>query len=272
MGMNGNLRLLRVAALVSIVAAVVGAQAAGVGLAQAALDFVPHARGTVSDSSNRGHTPVTLCHATASQTNPYVVITTDDDGVLGAGHSSGNGHDSHGGDIIPPFDYTDNKGDARSYPGLNWDAAGQAIFADGCEPPPPPCPENLGTTGGGEGDDGDDGCEPPPPCPENLGMTGRGGGDNGDDGCEPPPPCPENLGLTGGGEGDDDECEEEKTKLVVRKVVVNDDGGTATPDDVSFQVNGGSVRSCRRWSSTGTSERSARSRTTTCRTSRSTAA
>ena len=41
-----------------------------------------------------------------------------------------------------------------------------------------------------------------------------------------------------GGNGDD-ECEEEKPKLVVEKIVVNDDGGTATPDDFSFQVNGG---------------------------------
>jgi len=322
MGMNGNLRLLRVAALVGIVAAVVGAQAAGVGFAQAALDFVPHTRGTNPQSAGHGHTPVTLCHATASQTNPYVVITTDDDGVLGAGHSGGNGHDSHGGDIIPPFDYVDNKGDAKSYPGLNWDGAGQSILANGCEPPPPPCPDDLSRTGGsgddsgdgcepppppcpddlsrtGEhgGDNGDDGCEPPPPpcpddlsrtggsgddsgdgcepppppCPDDLSRTGEHGGDNGDDGCEPPPPpcpddlsktgdqgddngdgdgcepppCPDDLRLTGGDSGDGDsgdECEEDKGKLVVKKVVVNDDGGTATPDDFSFQVNGGSVQ------------------------------
>ncbi|HEU0248043.1 MAG TPA: hypothetical protein VFR38_13240, partial [Gaiellaceae bacterium] len=144
MGRNGNLRLLRVAALVGIVAAAVGAQAAGVGLAQAALDLVPDVRSGAGtgghsvrsgSSSGGGHTPVTLCHATSSQTNPYVVITTDDDGVLGAGSSGGNGHDSHSGDIIPPFDYTDNKGNPQSYPGKNWDAAGQAIFANGCEAP-----------------------------------------------------------------------------------------------------------------------------------------
>ena len=48
MGMKGNLKMLRVAALVGIAAAVVGAQAAGMGLAQAALDFAPHARGAVA--------------------------------------------------------------------------------------------------------------------------------------------------------------------------------------------------------------------------------
>jgi len=281
MGRNGNLRLLRVAALVAIVAAAVGAQAAGVGLAQVALDLVPHVRsgsgtGEQSVRSGNGHTPVTLCHATSSQTNPYVVITTDDDGVLGAGSSGGNGHDSHSGDIIPPFDYTDNKGNPQSYPGKNWDAAGQATFANECEPPPPPppppCPDDVRMTGGGDngdngcepppppclddvrlsggaGDngDGDNSCEPPPPCPDDVRMTGGGDGENGDgdNGCEPPPPpCPDDVRMTGGGgDGDngngDDACEEEKPKLVVKKIVVNDDGGTATPDDFSFQVNGG---------------------------------
>jgi uncharacterized repeat protein (TIGR01451 family) len=258
MGRNGNLRLLRVAALVGVVAAAVGAQAAGVGLAQAALDLVPHVRTGLAgeygvrsgNGPGKGHTPVTLCHATSSQTNPYVVITTDDDGVLGAGQSEGNGHDSHSGDIIPPFEYTDNNGDPQSYPGKNWDAAGQAILANGCEPPPPPppppCPDDVRMTGGdGDNGDGDNGCEPPPPpCPDDVRMTG-GDGDNGDgdNGCEPPPPpCPDDVRMTGGDDGDNgngDECEEEKTKLVVEKVVINDDGGTATPDDFSFQVNGG---------------------------------
>lgn len=35
-----------------------------------------------------------------------------------------NGHGGHGGDIIPPFD---------DFAGLNWDAAGQAIYAAGCD-------------------------------------------------------------------------------------------------------------------------------------------
>jgi uncharacterized repeat protein (TIGR01451 family) len=114
---------------------------------------------------------------------------------------------------------------------------------NGCEPPPP-CPDDVRMTGGNGGNgDGDNGCEPPPPpCPDDVRMTG-GDGDNGDNGCEPPPqPCPDDVRMTGG-DGDngsgDDECKEEKPKLVVKKTVVNDDGGTATPDDFSFQVNGG---------------------------------
>jgi Tol biopolymer transport system component len=41
-----------------------------------------------------GHTPVTICHATGSATNPYVKITVDDDGAY-------SGHIYHDGDIIP---------------------------------------------------------------------------------------------------------------------------------------------------------------------------
>jgi hypothetical protein len=42
-----------------------------------------------------------------------------------------HGHDGHDGDIIPPF--TDGQG--NSYPGKNWDAEGQAIWANGCRSP-----------------------------------------------------------------------------------------------------------------------------------------
>ncbi len=41
-----------------------------------------------------GFIPVTLCHATGSDSNPYVVITVDNQGAL-------NGHSNHAGDIIP---------------------------------------------------------------------------------------------------------------------------------------------------------------------------
>ena len=92
---------------------------------------------------------VTICHRTNSDTNPYVVITVD---IASAGHLK-HGHDTEHegpiwnptlkdqhiewGDIIPPYQYLD-----FSYPGQNWDAEGQAIYANGCETPDPgPTPE-----------------------------------------------------------------------------------------------------------------------------------
>ncbi len=44
--------------------------------------------------SSAGFQPVTLCHHTSSTTNPYVIITVDNQGQL-------NGHTHHSGDIIP---------------------------------------------------------------------------------------------------------------------------------------------------------------------------
>ena len=45
-------------------------------------------------SNKAGYQPVTLCHHTHSNTNPYVTITVDNQGQL-------NGHTHHGGDIVP---------------------------------------------------------------------------------------------------------------------------------------------------------------------------
>src|SRR5690348_12454361 len=70
---------------------------------------------------------VTICHATGSSTNPYVVITPDAAGVL-------NGHYAHQDqrDIIPPFTLR-----GQSYPGLNW-SKGQEIYHNGCKVPDTP--------------------------------------------------------------------------------------------------------------------------------------
>ena len=46
------------------------------------------------NNNSRGYQPVTLCHHTHSNTNPYVEITVDNQGQL-------NGHTHHQGDIIP---------------------------------------------------------------------------------------------------------------------------------------------------------------------------
>jgi hypothetical protein len=59
---------------------------------------------------------ITICHATASATNPYVVITVDIASIVG---DSGHGHSGvNEGDIIPPFDM-----DGYVYGGHNWDSA-----------------------------------------------------------------------------------------------------------------------------------------------------
>ncbi len=66
----------------------------------------------------------TICHATGSSSNPYVVITPSVSGVF-------HGHMDHQGDedIVPPFMY---KGTWYSQ---NWDAEGQATFNNGCAAP-----------------------------------------------------------------------------------------------------------------------------------------
>ena len=97
---------------------------------------------------------VTICHRTNSVTNPYVIITVDEASVDGnSGNDNGKGDhllehqgpvfDSNNppppphngdqwGDIIPPF-YSDGV-TLTGYPSLNWDAAGQAIFYNDCNP------------------------------------------------------------------------------------------------------------------------------------------
>ncbi|MEP7228316.1 MAG: hypothetical protein ABI785_13190 [Gemmatimonadales bacterium] len=92
---------------------------------------------------------VTICHRTHSETNPYVVITVDEasvDGNNGNDHGKGDHLFEHTGpvwfpgakaagvfwgDIIPPF-YSDGV-TLTGYPSLNWNAAGQAIFENGCD-------------------------------------------------------------------------------------------------------------------------------------------
>jgi hypothetical protein len=57
------------------------------------------AAATPADST--GH-KVTICHATASKTNPYVMINVDVASIVG---DSGHGHSGiNEGDIIPAFD------------------------------------------------------------------------------------------------------------------------------------------------------------------------
>jgi uncharacterized repeat protein (TIGR01451 family) len=76
---------------------------------------------------------VTICHATGSATNPFVQLRDPVKQLF-----SENGHANHANDIIPSFYYLDDNGDRQFYPGKNWDAEGQAIWANGCRSPEAP--------------------------------------------------------------------------------------------------------------------------------------
>jgi len=89
------------------------------------------ATGTIT-ATNNAHNKVTICHATGSKTNPYVVITPDASGVID-GHYA---HQDHR-DIIPPFDYVGKDKVVHHFPGQNWTPEGQAIFNNGCKVPKP---------------------------------------------------------------------------------------------------------------------------------------
>jgi len=78
---------------------------------------------------------VSICHATASATNPFVLIHPAAAGVV-------HGHMGHqdARDVVPPFRF---RGVTYSQ---NWDADGKALFANGCKLPVTP-PDDGG--GGG---------------------------------------------------------------------------------------------------------------------------
>lgn len=107
------------------------------GLLGAALIAPSAALATKPDPGHK----VTVCHATNSDTNPYVVKSVD---IASSGYVKG-GHSDHAGpiwdatlkakhiswgDIIPSYTYG-----TFSYPGLNWTAQGQAIRNAGCTIP-----------------------------------------------------------------------------------------------------------------------------------------
>ena len=117
----------------------------------AAFMVLPGASATPSDK-------VTICHATASTSNPYTVNTISTSSVDEVGNKYLNGHGDHigpvfapgatskWGDIIPPFtDATSGK----SFPGYNWTSEGQTIWNAGCTSPatsPSPTPTSTSPT------------------------------------------------------------------------------------------------------------------------------
>jgi hypothetical protein len=122
------------------------------GLAGTAL-LAPLAIGVVAAPASGKPQPHqhTICHATSSAKNPYVIVHPATAGVM-HGHLGEHHHGAR--DIIPPFTY------AGAEHSQNWDERGRAIHANGCavpepEPPllsPPPAEEPPVLT-------------PPPPPP-----------------------------------------------------------------------------------------------------------
>ena len=102
-----------------------------------------------------GDEEITICHADANPQQPYGPgpISPSVNSILNQ-----NGHAGHDGpvffpgiqeqwgDIIPPFVHENG-----SFPGLNWDADGQAIFFNNCQVPG----DEDDDDDGGDGDDGD---------------------------------------------------------------------------------------------------------------------
>ena len=90
-------------------------------------------------ASAQNEKKVRICHATSSQSNPYVTQepAVANNGDLDGGHLTHTGPvfpAAKWGDIIPPYTYVDQKGDTQVFPGYNWSPQGQAIWQLGCRP------------------------------------------------------------------------------------------------------------------------------------------
>lgn len=85
---------------------------------------------------------VTLCHATASKTNPYVVIDVSSNAIVNQVSGKWQGHGKHGDDVIP--DFTIARQSPPNPAGLMWSFPGlpegstaderSALIANGCFP------------------------------------------------------------------------------------------------------------------------------------------
>lgn len=74
---------------------------------------------------------ISFCHANPADTaaNGWNSLTLSPNAIIHSGHTE------HDADIIQPFSYTDKRGHVTMFPGLNWDAEGQAIYRNGCITP-----------------------------------------------------------------------------------------------------------------------------------------
>ncbi len=95
--------------------------------------------GAVSATPDREK--VQICHATSSESNPFVSLNVAQDSVDGdGGNDNGQGDHflNHENDIIPPI--------TGIHSGLNWDTEGQAIWGNGCKPVHPTTTTSTSTT------------------------------------------------------------------------------------------------------------------------------
>ena len=87
-------------------------------------------------------TKLRICHASSSDSNPYVSQEPDieNNGDLSGGHLNHTGpvYPADGwGDIVPPYQYVDENGVLQTFSGYNW-GEGQVIYQNGCDLPPEP--------------------------------------------------------------------------------------------------------------------------------------
>ena len=121
---------------------------AGTGTSGARRSTTPAARRPRPPGARPARKPrkkVRICHATSSNSNPYTSPepAIANNGDLNGGHLNHTGPVYPGkdwGDIIPPYNYVDQKGQPQTFPGYNWSPEGQAIWQNNCEPPHPPDP------------------------------------------------------------------------------------------------------------------------------------
>ncbi len=81
---------------------------------------------------NENSQKVTICHATGSESNPFVEITVDEAAIFEA-----HGEHQNDRDIIPAFTFVNSHGQTVTFAGQNWDANGRAILANDCKVPHP---------------------------------------------------------------------------------------------------------------------------------------
>lgn len=94
---------------------------------------------------------VSICHRTDAVTNMYVSETIAESAAINRYWNEVNGApitapDDGWGDIIPPFVFQQAQKEPINFPGLNYDAVGKAILANGCVVPAPSVTPTVCTT------------------------------------------------------------------------------------------------------------------------------